>query len=189
MNWDSVLEDPYYRGRAIEAKARQAGSVEAWQEFASLKASKGSYALAVHGYMSAALLCEKGERAEQAHDLLDKAFHNACRARSKELAMVVAYHHAMLAERAGKWDVCREIYEMLGRFCEDLDSYFLAADAYEHAAEAMAQTGDNVEDYTKPVELWQRNARYWRDLGHEDDAQWSERHIELYRRLFRRSQA
>jgi hypothetical protein len=182
MNWDSVRQDPYYRGREIEADARQTGSVEAWREFAALKAGKGSYALAAHGYLSAALLREKQGNLDQAFDLLAKAFHNACRARSKELAMIIAYHHAMIAEQAEKWDVCIEVYESLGKLCEDLGSYFLAADAYEHAAEVMEKTGREADGYSKPVELWQRNAAYWRAMGHEDDAQWSERHIELFER-------
>ena len=184
MNWDLVRNDPYYRGRAVESKARREGSVEAWREFADLKASKGSYALAVHGYLNAAFLCERqAESLEQAFDLLAEAFLHARKAGSKELALIVAYHHAMLAEGAGRWDVCIEVYEMLGKYCEEQGSYFLAADAYEHAAEVMAETGQKVAGYTKPIELWERNARHWRELGHEDDALWSERHIELYKSL------
>ncbi len=187
MNWDSVRSDPYYRGREIEAGARQAESVEAWQEFASLKASKGSYALAAHGFLSAALVCEKKGCFDAAFDLLAKAFQTACRARSKELAMIVAYHHALLAERAGKWEACIEVYENLGKFCEEQGSHFLAADAYEHAAEILATLGRDVHDYTKPIELWKKNAAYWREMGHEDDAQWSERHVELYKSFIKGS--
>jgi hypothetical protein len=185
MNWDLVRQDPYYRGREIEAGARQTGSIEAWLEFASLKAGKGSYALAVHGLFSAALLSEKQGALDQACTLLAKAFHYAGRARSKELAMIVAYHHAMIAEQAEEWDVCIEVYESLGRLCEDLGSYFMAADAYEHAAEVLAKAGGNAGGYSKPEELWRRNAEYWHERGHEDDAQWSERHIELYGRLMK----
>lgn len=184
MNWDIVQEDPYYCGRTVEAKARAEGSAEAWQEFAALKASKGSYALAAHGFLNAAFLCEQQGIPEQAFDLLAEAFHNARRAGSKELALIVAYHHALLAERVERWDVCIQVYETLGEYCEETGSYFLAADSYEHAAEIMASTGKNAASYTKPIELWERNARHWRALGHEDDARWSERHIELYKSLF-----
>jgi hypothetical protein len=184
MNWNLVQDDPYYRGRAMEAEARQGASAEAWEEFAALKESKGSYALAVHGYLNAALLCERRRSPEKAFDFLAKAFQNARRTGSKELAMIVAYHHAMLAEQAGQWDTCIGIYEALGALCEELGSYFLAADSYEHAAEFIARTGANPSAYTKPVELWKRNAHHWREQGHEDDALWSERHIDLYKRLF-----
>jgi tetratricopeptide (TPR) repeat protein len=184
MNWNLVQNDPYYRGRAVEAKARAEGSAEAWQEFAALKASKGSYALAVHGYLNAALICERQENVEQAFEHLSKASHNARRTGSKDLALIVAYHHAMLAERIGRWDLCIEVYEALGKYCEEQGSFFLAADAYEHVAEIMSRTGKKTAAYTKPIELWEQNARHWRDLGHEDDARWSERHIELYKSLF-----
>jgi tetratricopeptide (TPR) repeat protein len=184
MNWDLVQDDPYYRGRAVEAKARRESSVEAWQEYADLKEKKGSYALAVHGYLNAAMLFERQDCMEEAFEQLAKASLNARRTGSRELTMVVAYHHAMLAERLGRWDICIEVYEALGNYCEELGSYFLAADAYEHAAEAMANTGKDIATYTKPIELWERNARHWRELGHEDDAWWSERHIDLYKSLF-----
>ncbi len=184
MNWDLVKNDPYYKGRAIEAKARTKASADAWEEFAALKASKGSYALAVHGYLNAALLYELQEQTEQAFEILPKAFENACKVGSKELALIVAYHHAMLAERAGQWDRCMEVYEALGKYCEAQGNYFLAADAYEHVAEMMSKSGKDTAAYSKPIELWERNARHWREKGHEDDARWSERHIELYRNLF-----
>ena len=46
VNWDLAKEDPYYRARRLEEGARKAGTAEAWQEFAVLKAGKGSYVLA-----------------------------------------------------------------------------------------------------------------------------------------------
>lgn len=184
MNWHLVQDDPYYRGRAIEAKAREGGSADEWEAFAALKASKGSYALAVHGYLNAALSCERHDQPDQAFGHLSKAFHNALKSGSKELALIVAYHHAILAERAGQWDRCIEVYESLGRYCEEQGSFFLAADAYEHVAEILYKTGRDAAAYAKPIELWERNAGNWREKGHEDDARWSERHIELYKSLF-----
>jgi len=183
-NWELAGKDPYYYARSIEGKARKEDSAEAWQEYAELKENKGSYILAVYGYMNSALVREHQGGLQQAFDLLGKASHNARRAGSKELALIVAYRHALLAERAERWDLCIEVYEALGKFCEEQGSYFLAADAYEHVAEILAKTGKDVAAYTKPVELWERNARYWRERGQEEDAQWSERHIELYKNLF-----
>jgi hypothetical protein len=184
VNWQLAKGDPYYGARELEERARAENSAGLWQEFADLKAKKGSYVLAVHGYLSSALICEQEKRLDGALDLLEKAFQNARRARSKELAAIVAYRRALLAEQEKQWDLCIAIYEELGAFCEELKSYFLAADAYEHAAEIMAKTGRNVAAYTKPVELWQKNAGYWRELGQEDDAQWSDRRIALYTTLF-----
>ncbi len=189
VNWEKAGNDPYYKARSIEEAARKEDSAEAWQEFAELKANKGSYLLAVYGYMNGALVREHQGRLEQAFDLWSKAAHNARRAGSKELALMVAYRHALLAERAERWDLCIEVYEALGKFCEEQGRYFLAADAYEHVAEILTTTGKDVAAYTKPVEIWERNARYWRERGQEDDAQWSERHIELYKKLFKEHSA
>jgi predicted DNA-binding protein len=184
VNWELAGNDSYYRARQAEERARKQGSAEAWRDFADLKASKGSYTLAVYGYMNGALICEQHGEIGRASDLFARAFHNCCRARSKDLAVIVAYRHAQLAEKAGRWATCIEVYEALGRFCEEMENYFLAADAYEHVAEIMARTGMDVASYRKPIELWERNARYWRELGHEDDEQWSAHHIPLYKSLF-----
>lgn len=183
MNWDLVGEDTYYRGRAIEARAREKGTAEAWQEYADLKAGKGSYLLAVHGYMNAALFCERQGHTARTLDLFQRAFQNAQKAGSKELLLMVAYRYAMLAEQVGQWGVCLDIYESLGRYCEEQGSFFLAADAYEHAAEVMVKAGMDVTSYAKPVQMWKRNAEYWRQRGQEEDACWSERHLDLYRKL------
>ena len=77
VNWKLAKEDPYYSGRELEERARTKRSAETWQEFAELKAKKGSYTLAVHGYLSSALICEQEKRLEKALDLLAKAFENA----------------------------------------------------------------------------------------------------------------
>ena len=97
---------------------------------------------------------------------------------------MVAYRHALLAEKAERWEVCISVYEALGAFAEELGSHFLAADAYEHAAEILAKAGKPPAGYLKPIDQWEKNAAYWREQGHEDDAAWSERHIVLYRTLF-----
>lgn len=184
MDWAQAKEDTYYRARRLEAEARETGTAEEWRQFAVLKAGKGSYVLACHGFLSAALACEQTGDIEQAITLFAQAFQSARRMKSKELAVMVAYRHALLAERLKRWESCIEIYEMLGTFAEELQNYFIAADAYEHAAEMRVKAGQSVADYRRPIEQWERNAAYWREQGHEDDASWSERHIALYQKVF-----
>ncbi len=184
VDWTPAKEDPYYRARRLEEEARRTGTVEAWQQLAVLKAGKGSYVLACHGFFSGALACERAGDIEQAFSLYAQAFQNAQRAKSKELAVMVAYRHALLAERAKRWEPCIGIYEALGAFAEELKNYFIAADAYEHAAEMKVKAGQSIVDYRKPIEQWEKNAAYWREQGHEDDASWSERHIALYKKVF-----
>jgi tetratricopeptide (TPR) repeat protein len=184
VNWKLAKEDPYYHARRLEEEARRTGAKEVWKEFAALKARKGSYALATYGFFNGALACEQEGDIDQAFHLYAQAFQNARRAGSKELAITVAYRHALLAERAERWEACMSIYEALGAFAEELGNHFIAADAYEHAAEIKIQTGGSIADYIKPIEQWEKNAAYWREQGHEDDASWSERHIALYKTLF-----
>ena len=184
VDWSQAKEDSYYCARRLEAEARKTGTAEEWQQFAALKAGKGSYVLACHGFFSAALACEQAGDIEQAFSLHAQAFQNAQRAKSKELAVMVAYRHALLAERAERWETCIGIYEALGAFAEELKNYFIAADAYEHAAEMRVKAGQSIADYRKPIEQWEKNADYWREQGHEDDASWSERHIALYKKVF-----
>ena len=184
LNWNLAKEDSYYRARRLEEEARKAGTSEAWQEFAVLKAGKGSYVLAAYGFFNSALVCEQAGDAEQAIGFYGQAFHNARRARSMELALLIAYRHALLAEKAGRWQACIGAYEAMGALAEELGNHFIAADAYEHAAEIKAKIGESLAGYAKPAEQWEKNAAYWRERGHEDDASWSERHIKLYRILF-----
>jgi hypothetical protein len=184
VNWDLAKEDSYYRARRLEKEAREAGTSQAWGEFAFLKAQKGSYVLAAYGFFNAALACEQTGDIEQAFFLYPQAFKNARCAGSKELALMVAYRHALLAEKAERWELCISVFEALGAFAEELGSHFLAADAYEHAAEIMVRAGKPLVEYTRPIGQWKENAAYWREQGHEDDAAWSERHIALYKALF-----
>ena len=184
MNWNLTQNDSYYHARMVEEKARRTGTAGVWQEFAALKAQKGSYTLATYGYFNAALACEQAGDIEQSFGLYAQAFQNARRAGSKEVALMVAYRHALLAERAERWEAGIGVYEALGALAEELGSHFLAADAYEHAAEIMVRAGKPVAGYGKPIEQWEKNAAYWRERGQEDDASWSERHIALYKALF-----
>jgi len=52
------LKDSYLEGRRLEALARAQNSPGAWREFAELKAAKGSYGLAVMGFLNAGSACE-----------------------------------------------------------------------------------------------------------------------------------
>lgn len=100
-----------------------------------------------------------------------------------ELAVLVSARQAAMAERSADAQSAARSYERLGAFCEKEGALFLAADAYEHAAEMLAKSGRDVSGYLKPSELWERNARYWEERGNSGDASWSRRHAELYRLL------
>lgn len=184
VEWNLAKEDTYYQARRLEEAARRDGTAEAWREFASLKAGKGSYVLACYGFFNSAVACEQMGDADQALQSYTLAFQNARRARSKDLALMAAYRHAALAERLRRWETCIGVYEAMGTLAEELGNHFLAADAYEHAAEIMLKAGKPAAQYDRPVEQWKKNAVYWREQGNEDDALWSERHITLYQSLF-----
>ncbi|MFH1006104.1 MAG: hypothetical protein V1800_01215 [Candidatus Latescibacterota bacterium] len=184
MNWELVQEDTYYRGRTLEADARRTSDPMRWEAYAELKARKGSYALGIHGVMNAASLYEARGEGDLAVCAYEQGLTTAMRAGYKELAVILTYRMAQIYESGKDWDACIAVYERLGAFCEKRELYFLAADAYEHAAEMMVRAGRKVTAYRKPIELWKQNARYWEDRGEEDDALWSRQHIALYEKLF-----
>jgi tetratricopeptide (TPR) repeat protein len=182
MDWSLAQEDPYYQARAMEEKARRDGRPESWREFGEFKERKGSYTLAALGYMNCAISQENAGRRAEAGASYERAFAACRKGGCKDLAVVVASRWAQTLEpEAGA-----EAYEQLGAFCEGQGALFLAADAYEHAAELLQKAGRDVSGYSKPVELWGRNALYWERQGHPDDASWSRRHVALYQRLTRR---
>ncbi len=183
MNWEAVKEDLYYQGRRLEMDARRGSDPNLWVKYAELKTLKGSYALGIHGYMNAARLFEPVSNIDSSVSAYEHALSTAMKAGYKELSVILAYRLAEFHEKKKDWGACVAVYERLGTFCEINNAYFLAADAYEHAAEIMAQTGKDVKNYNKPVELWEKNAKYWKATGHEDDAEWSRRHIELYKKM------
>lgn len=183
MNWEAVKEDLYYQGRKLEADARIGSDPNLWMKYAELKTRKGSYALGIYGYMNAARLFEAESKIDSAVSTYEHALSTAMKAGYNELSIILAYRVAEFHEKQGDWHACIDVYERLGTFCEKNNAYFLAADAYEHAAEIMAQTGKDVKNYNKPIELWKKNARYWAEDEHEDDAEWSRRHIELYKKM------
>lgn len=182
MHWNRVKSDPYYEACHLEAQARRKPSPKLWLEFAEKKAAKGSYALAVYGYLQAGCLSRSSEP-HQLGEIYQAALALCERAGYRELAMIVAYTWAAALEVAGDTQGALAVYERLGRFLESKAAWFMAADAYEHAAQLLAEAGGEVESYAKPLELWERNAHYWREQGELDDARWSERRKVLYRRL------
>lgn len=184
MNWDAVKEDTYYLGRRLEMDARRASDPDKWNEYAELKSLKGSYTLGIHGYMNAASLYEACDEMDAAVAAYERGLSAAMRAGYKELAVILTYRMAQIYERKKNWDACIAVYERLGNFCKEKGAHFLAADAYEHAAEVMVQAGKDVTHYRKPIEMWEQNAQYWEKQGHEDDATWSRQHLELYNKLF-----
>ena len=184
MDWQTVAHDTYYSGRRMEAEARTAAEPGKWLEYAALKVRKGSYALGIHGYLNAANLCEARGDTSGAAAAYGQGLDVAMRAGYRELALILTYRLAQLRESAGDWEECIATYERLGAFCEGQQAFFMAADAYEHVAEIMRKAGRDTSGYTKPIELWERNVRYWEEKGAEDDAAWSRQHIALYRQLF-----
>lgn len=184
MKWNLVADDTYYTGRRLEAEARAAGTAARWREYAELKVSKGSYVLGIHGYLHVATCSERDGDRDAAAAAYEAAFEVATRARYRDLAVILTYRLCQLHEQAGDWQAGIRAYERLGAFCERLEAWFLAADAYEHAAELMVRAGQPVSGYHKPIEMWERNIAHWEEKGEEDDADWSRNHIELYRRLF-----
>lgn len=184
MNWQAVKEDTYYRGRKLEMDARRTSDPDRWTQYAELKTLKGSYTLGIHGYINAATLFEARGEITSTLSAYAHGLSAAMRAGYKELAVILTYRMAQVYERAENWNDSIAAYERLGKFCEEKDAHFLAADAFEHAAEIMVQAGRDVTHYTKPIELWERNIRHWEEHGHDHDAVWSREHIELYKKLF-----
>lgn len=186
MDWTSAQQDPYYQARALEEKARKDGQPESWKEFGDFKAKKGSYTLAVLGHLNSAIIQEKAGRGEDAGASYERAFEVCRKGKCKDLAVLVMNRWAQLLEAAGKPEAGARIYERLGAFCEEQGAIFLAADSFEHAAELLQKAGHDISGYSKPVELWERNARHWEGQGHQDDVLWSRRHMELYKSLIRK---
>ncbi len=184
MDWEKVKDDLYYSMRKLAAEARRTNDGQGWFEFATIKATKGSYLLGVYGYLKAADGWEEAQQLPKADIAYDRAFSLCKQHNYKELALVVAYLWAEFCEKNNKVAKAISVYEQLGRFYEGDKAWFQAADAYEHAAELIARSGGDIAGYTKPIELWQQNAKYWREQGDEGDARWSEEHIKHYKQLF-----
>ncbi|MEA1945022.1 MAG: hypothetical protein U9N07_06815 [Euryarchaeota archaeon] len=184
MNWDAIREDPYYRAREIEHRARANGSADHWMDYAACKMKKGSYLLAIHGYMNAAHAYERNDAWDNAIECYDQAIGICKQVGYIEPMVLLTYRLSYIYEHCGDLDNCIAQYDRLGCFLEDINT-FLAADAYEHAAEIMLKSGKDISNYNKPIDAWKKNARYWEERGELDDAEWSEERILLYKKLVR----
>ena len=183
MNWDAVKEDSYYQGRKIEAKARQGGDARAWERYARIKALKGSYVLAAIGLMEAGDLHKQAGKLEQAAQHYQQASDLTAKTKNPELNMLVGSRLARIYETQGDLEACFRAYDRLGDLLGEQGAIFLAADAYEHAAEALLGSGQDLKAYSKPISAWQRNAEYWEARGEQDDADWSRERIGLFKAL------
>lgn len=185
MDWNLVKGDTYYLGRKLEHEARKTADPEKWKEYADLKTRKGSYTLAIHGYMNAASLYEVRKDIKNTVSTLENGLAVAMKAGNRDLTVILTYRLAQIFENEKNWDAGIAVCEQLGVFCADKGAHFQAADAYEHAAELMVQAGKNVNGYKAPIEHWKKNIDHWKKHGHDHDAVWSEKHIDLYKKLFK----
>ena len=184
MNWERVKQDTYYQGRKLESEARTSNDPAQWKAYADLKTRKGSYTLGIHGYLNAATLFEARGDMKNALAVYADGVAAAMRTGNRDFAVILTYRMAQIHENARNWDAAILVYEDLGRFCEEKGEHFLAADAYEHAAEMMVLAGRSTADYTKPISAWEDNIRHWEAHDHDHDAVWSRNHIDLYKKLF-----
>lgn len=173
-------KDGYLEGRCIEARARGQNSRRAWHDFAALKVSKGSYALAAMGFLNAGILSETGGDGAQAASFYGQGLEICRKGGLKETALILGSRLAGMLERDSDYAGAAAAYEKLGSVCESAGAFFLAADAYEHAAEALKASGADISSYRKPAELWLRNAGYWAKNGNAGDEAWSRRRAGLY---------
>jgi len=179
-------DDSYLKGRALEARARRENSPEGWLDFASLKAGKGSYAPAAMGFLNAGTLLEAAGNSAAAAGAYQSGFSVCVKGKLKEAALLIVSRLAALAERGSDFSAAVSAYEKLGAFFEAQKAFFLAADAYEHAAEMLFSGGDDISAYRKPAELWLLNAQYWAKSGNSGDEAWSRRRAELYLELVKK---
>jgi tetratricopeptide (TPR) repeat protein len=193
INWKPAGKDAYYRARQDENKARVgegAGNykdaVKYWLRYAKGKGRKGSLLLETYGHINVARNYEKMGNWKNAATYYQKASENAEKLDTPTLSIIPTLLNCLMYYVGGYYKQCIGCYEKLGGMLYRRKNYFLSADAYEHAAEVMYQMGMDTEKYLKPVSVWRRNARYWREQGNADDAEWSLRRIELYRKLFRK---
>lgn len=171
--------DAYLASRELEAAARHDDTPELWRQFADLKVSKGSYGPAAAGYLNAGVAFERGQDGAAAVDAYQRGLDVAMRAAHAESVLMLSMRLASLFERNSQFEDAATLYENLAEYYCAHESWFLAADAADHAAEFWGKAGRDLSTYTLPAELWNRNADYWvgRDAG---DEAWSRRRAEIY---------
>lgn len=182
--------DAYLEARSYEREAREEekkgsyeDAIELWKRFAELKNSKGSYFLCMYGYFNAARICDTIKRWKDAAELFEVTSAFAEKIGERSLWAFFMNLSCQMHEKAGDYDACKERYEIIGSFFYSMDNFFVAADAYEHAAEIMSLAGEDISDYEVPADAWKKNYEYWKEQGEMDDAEWSLKRIDSYRSI------
>ncbi|WP_257160351.1 hypothetical protein [Corynebacterium cystitidis] len=171
--------DTYLESREIEAQARKEDSPQQWLQFAELKDSKGSYGPATAGYLNAGIAFERDGDAASAIDAYRRGLDVAQKAKHSESVVILSMRLVPLLERTERFDEAGALYEALSAYYAEQESWFLAADAADHAAELFGKAGRDLSSYTLPAELWTRNAEYWAGKDKGDEA-WSRRRAAVY---------
>lgn len=190
MNGGESERDAYSEARSYERAAREEekkgqydAAIALWKNYAELKESKGSYFLCMYGHFNAARICDKVQRWKEAAEFFETASTRAERIGERSLWAFFMTMACQMHEKAGDYNACKDRYETIGDFFYARDNFFVAADAYEHAAEIMALAGEDISDYNVPADAWQKNYEYWKAQGDMDDAEWSLKRIDSYRTL------
>ncbi|MHC1609192.1 MAG: hypothetical protein ACXQS3_03105 [Candidatus Methanofastidiosia archaeon] len=191
MRWDKVNKDAYYKAREYEFIAKRyekvgeiKKAIEYWENYSKLKIKKGSYFLAAYGYChTSRLLASIGKYGKSA-DLMQKA-RNYSEKTDIPTSLFFSYELAFKFEMDGALKDALECYEDIGFLQEKLGNYFLAADAFEHAAELRYALGKPTKEYELPQKAWSKNSQYWDDKGEKDDAKWSKERKRFYNTLYR----
>jgi hypothetical protein len=157
-------------------------AMECWKRYCDIKLKKGSYFLAYFGLNQVVRLSRtiKDEKttieASKGIESLEK----------KDFPLMYErYYRAIRFEIDGRIRDSVWAYEELGDHFKCEGNYFLAADAYDHAAEGRHKLGMAVKDYGLPHDAWNMNANYWLEQGEEDDSKWSKERKEYYEKLYR----
>ncbi|HPR42132.1 MAG TPA: hypothetical protein PK718_06245 [Candidatus Methanofastidiosa archaeon] len=189
MRWDKVNEDSYYRARQYEYMAKRLEAfgdlemaMECWKRFSDIKMEKGSYFLAYFGKMQVLRLARRVNDGPAIND-----FYKETENLRKDDYLILhdMYYNAIRLEIEGKIRDSVGAYEELGDFFKEKGNFFLAADAYDHAAEGRHKLGMPVKDYGLPQDAWNMNANYWLEKGEDDDSKWSKERREYYEKLYR----
>lgn len=191
MRWDKVDEDAYYKARKLEYMAKRyekvgdiRGAIASWNSFSELKESKGSYFLAAYGYYQCSRLSTIQKEIDLSISYLKRSL-TLTAANSFSVDLFLSYDLACKYEVSGNLRYALDQYESIGAKYESDNQFFIAADAYEHAAEIRYALGLPARTYDLPLEAWEKNSLYWQQLGEEDDAKWSRERKQFYKSLYR----
>ena len=188
MRWDKVFSDAYYYARQHEYTAKRqerfghiADACRSWLHYSKIKENKGSYFLALKGYVNARRL----------NTLLDQPSNDDIEQRIKALKRPsyeeLLHHYDAARDKEIKGDPrgAMALYTKIAELHIDSNNYFLAADAYEHVAEIRYDMGMDVMGFSRSLEMWDCNAHYWEKEGELDDATWSKERADFFSKLYR----